>query len=221
VIPASELVTRALSEDSTKEVLQVLQARNAAWGRKEDHERRQQQEESRHGPPLFLDPAKRAVGNALLGLVAQDEANEPLGWERADMLRSARDVLDTELRRVIQADKGGGQRVTLAEAAEASGLSTATLSEHLRDGSLRGHKVPSETNPRTNRWDVSPEDLEEFCQRREQGELGPPQYNVHYVLPDLGEAIRSGELASFHPNDVAEFVRRKRAEALAVQGGYY
>jgi hypothetical protein len=52
---ADELVTRALGEDSTKEVLQVLQARNAARGRREDYERRKQQEETRHaGPPYSL-----------------------------------------------------------------------------------------------------------------------------------------------------------------------
>jgi hypothetical protein len=56
------------------------------------------------GPPLFIDPDQRAVGNALLGLLAQDGEKEPQGWAQPEKLRTARDVLDAQLQRVASAE---------------------------------------------------------------------------------------------------------------------
>jgi hypothetical protein len=109
--------------------------------------------------------------------------------------------------------------MTAQEAAEALGFKTTSgIYDLLNQGRLTGRKV---RHGNTIRHDIDRESVEVEKERRERGEgiRTRPVRPVHYVLPDLGDAIRAGELASFHPEDVRDYVIRKRAEALAQEDG--
>lgn len=110
--------------------------------------------------------------------------------------------------------------MTIDQAAKALNVSPKTIRDLIAEGVLSARK---RRNPRNARgglhWWISTESVAAEKQRRAEGLPRPKHHPVHFVLPDIGDAIRSGELASRDPEDVAEWVRRKRAEALAARDG--
>jgi hypothetical protein len=67
-------------------------------------------------------------------------------------------------------------------------------------------------------WDIDVESVEAEKERREKGAEPPNRYRpVHFVLPDTHEAMRTGDLKSLAPEDVADWVRWHRAAAYAAQ----
>lgn len=100
---ADELVTRALAEDSTREVLDVLKARNAAWGRREDYERRRQQEEAKNiGPAVIASPLGRALVGVITGIIGKQSGTEGRDWserKELDQLREAHSLLTADIER--------------------------------------------------------------------------------------------------------------------------
>ena len=109
--------------------------------------------------------------------------------------------------------------MTAEEAAEALGFKTTSrIYDLLIQGRLAGRRVRSAHNNRTLRWDIDPESVAAEKERRERGAEPPSVYRpVHFVLPDTREAMRTGDLKSLAPEDVADWVRRHRAAAFAAQ----
>jgi hypothetical protein len=107
------------------------------------------------------------------------------------------------------------------EAAAALGFkTTSSIYELIKQNRLSARRVHSPHNNRSLRWDIDPKSVEEEKERRERDEHrrhGPPRYDVVLRLDDLHTAIEKGELQDMSPESVREWVRLKRAEAMAQQ----
>ena len=103
--------------------------------------------------------------------------------------------------------------MNVEEAADALGLTTtSSIYDRLADGRLTGRKRPDPNNPRTKRWDIDPESVEQERLRRDRGEPAPtpdPSRPLYLKLPDnLCDAI-----GSLDPDAIAAYIRKLRREA--------
>lgn len=106
--------------------------------------------------------------------------------------------------------------MTVAEAAEALGVSAAVVYDLLGERVLAGRKRPHPNNPRTLRWDIEPESVQKERLRRERGEPAPtpdPSRPVYLKLPEnLCDVV-----GSLDPDAIATYIRKLRREAVERQ----
>lgn len=101
--------------------------------------------------------------------------------------------------------------MTVQEAANVLSASPATVYDLIRDGVLAAYKEPFPSNPRTRRWNIDPKSVQDYMERGGPTPLPRP---VSYVLPDIHDAMRSGDLKSLAPEDVRDWIQRLRDAAL-------
>jgi hypothetical protein len=85
-----------------------------------------------------------------------------------------------------------------------------------RSTELTGRRVRNERG--TRRWDIDSKSVAAEKERRECAAQPSSRYRpVHFVLRDIHDAMRAGELKSRAPEDVRDGVRRHRAATYAAQ----
>jgi hypothetical protein len=103
--------------------------------------------------------------------------------------------------------------VTLAEAGTALGLHPEKVRKLVQQGVLDARKLPGHHRG-APQWFTTEEAVDDYLRNGPQEPVTIPP-GFHWVVPDLGEAHRKGELEDFGEESVRRFIVRKRAEAIA------
>jgi hypothetical protein len=103
--------------------------------------------------------------------------------------------------------------LTLEEASAALNVPMGRLRELAQKGALDARKFPDGRYRNVPRWYVSTVAVEDYKRNGLPEPLTIPP-GFRWTVPDLGEAMRNGELDDLGPESVRAFVRAKRAAAI-------